>query len=315
MSNTNFSDEKRQLQEPIKRLLQSVDLGYYNIIDIPTVMSINGGERTIYIVDVNSEKESRDSKIIIDMIAGPPILEQVIDVTHRFGADCKHKIIVTACDNVMLSTRNDYEKEKCYSAYKEIERNNLHGFMTYLVQTIGLKIADIKKATDFEAIVKPNPFTFNLWAPLPTSTNAIDQDLIGKILSYRKGPKSRLSDDYKELNKNISFICMTNFGLISIKVNDIWNDEGMFFIISGNEKYQKDSLRTFWKFHEDEIKERCEGCSVIYNENSDIVIKLNEIPFFYALNAPLQEQEDLFEFISDKKEALFGLCGTQVEEK
>ena len=278
-------------------------------------MSINGGEMTIYIVDVNSEKESRDSKIIIDMIAGLPTDEQVIDVTHRFGADCKHKIIVTACDNKMLSMRNDSEKDKCYSAYQEIELNNLHGFMTYLVQAIGLKIADIKKATGFEAIVKPNPFTFNLWAPLPTSTNAIDQDLIREILSYRKGPKSRLSDDYKELSKDISFIKQTMYGRISIKVNNMWNDEGMFFIISGNEEYREDSLRTFWNLCEDEIKEWFPGCSLIYNENSDIAIKLNEIPFFYALNAPLQEQEDLLEFISDKKAALLGLYGTQVEEK
>jgi len=315
MSNTKFSYEQRQWQEPIKRLLQSVDLGYYNIIDIPTVMSINGGKRSIYIVDVNSEKESRDSKIIIDMIAGPPTVEQVIDVTHRLGADCKHKIIVMACDNEMLSMRKNFEKRKSYSAYQEIELNNLHGFMTYLVQTIGLEIADIKKATDFEAIVKPNPFAFNLWAPLPTSTNAIDQDLIREILSRRKGPQSRLSDDYKELSKNISFICNTKFGNIFIKVNDIWNDNGMFFIISGIDRHHKDSLRTFWKLFEEEIKDLYAGCSVRYQENSEIVIKLNEIPFFYALDAPLQEQDDLFEFISNKKEELLSLCSAQVEEE
>ena len=307
MHNKEFSDEQKRLKEPIERLLQSLNMDHYNIIDIPTVMSVNGGERTIYIVEVNSEKESRDSKIIIDMIAGPPSVEQVIDVTHRFGADCKHKIIVTALDNEMLSMRNNFEKDKCYSAYQEIDLNNLHGFMTYLVQTIGLEIADIKKANDFEVIVKPNPFTFNLWAPLPTSTNAIDKDLIRKILSQREGPKSRLSHDYKELSKNVSYICQTKVGNIFIKVNDMWNDEGMFFIINGIDKHHKDSLRTFWKLFEGEIKDLYAGCSVTYNENSDIVIKLNEIPLFYAINAPLQEQEDLFEFISNKKDELLSL--------
>lgn len=308
MSSEIFSDEQKRLIEPIERLLQSVDLGYYNIKDIPTVMSINGGERTIYIVVVSNEEKSRDSKIIIDMIAGTPTVEQVIDVTHRFGADCKHKIIVMAYDNKMLSTRNDFEKEKCSSAYKEIELNNLYGVMTYLVQTIGLKIADIKKATDYETIVKPNPFTFNLWAPLPTSANAIDQNLIREILSRRKGPQGRLSDDYKELSKYISFICHTQLGNICIEVNDIWNDKGMFIIIRGIDKHHKDSLRTFWKLFEEDLKERCAGCRVIYNENSEIFIILNEIPFFYALNAPLQEQEDLLEFISSQREEFLSFC-------
>ncbi|MEI7637212.1 MAG: hypothetical protein WCJ37_07885 [Syntrophus sp. (in: bacteria)] len=334
MSNTKFSYEQRHLQEPIKRLLQSVDLGYYNIIDIPTVMSINGGKRAIYIVDVNSEKESRDSKIIIDMIAGLPTVEQVIDVTHRFGADCKHKIIVSALGSV---ENQDFDIIS-EIAYQKVESNNYRGFYTYLVEALESTIADIKDSHDFKVLAKPELNDFNHVAPLPTDRDYMNKDSLRRVVSDRRAPetKTQFYDSYKRQKETIKVPCpmrkdqASKFSgnFYTVEVSDYWDDEGMFLLITIREEWQKyhdyydyynasDWRNTLlWKKMEPVINHRYAGCSVKLKDchicKFSIMINLNAIPLFYAVEAPIQEQENLLDFLVNERKGFINLLTTSL---
>lgn len=311
MKSEIFLKEQEQLKKPIKRLLQSIELDHYNIIDIPSIMYSAGGKRTIYSIVVNTPKENKNLKIIIDMIEGIPTEDQIME-SACFGADCRHNIIVMAIGDIDIQNDENYWKISDY-----IEAKNQAGFSTYRVEAVGLEVANIKESHDFKVIDNYFEYGFNYFAPSPANPDEIDKAFLLRHAAYREALKSSLFYDYHHKNYRIAITDIKGYsGITDMNVNSRWDNEGMFLIIEweDNRKYSNNKL---WDDNKDTINHQYAGCSVKFkrtdfSHHNIVTIHLNDIPDLYAVSAPIQEQEHLFEFIRNAKGTLANLVAPLV---
>ena len=293
MNNQNQENQQEQLKQAMLNLFQTIGLSEYIIHSIPTVLSINNGGRTGYIVFVKNTEQGSISKVYVDLIEGKPTheqyYEQFYDATYHFGADCKHKVVLvsterkgdTDADALYELTREDVNKriEVKYIMQHLVRRNNRCGISTYLACTD----SGLKSGSHFFLSEAPESSEFNVLKEVPSEErlrwNNIEETCSMEIHGVDYTFFENIYFDIKDYRTEITNLWIKPY------ITTRWTEDGLFLYLKRDDD-SGEFLLELWNAKERVIKERYGELKANFDETDyKISIKISAIPlsnFIYS---------------------------------